>query len=218
MYKRSTAFATAIRERKRQHALVLFPSSLFYLCDEDIEINGGIDYNEHFNLEDDITVGKAVESDISVSLINREKLLQHINYDEEFKAYLGVETEVGGKLNFPFQPGADLVVMLPGSPRAEVLSFKSGQARVWMRGRAYTLNGAPKAVYVLENRVYIYGDNGECLNAFERDGLALKTIAAPKAHEIIKYKVRKNGYTAHTFADNGLATYRVTKNSGICRP
>ena len=90
MYPASNAFHTAVANRKPQKALLIFPDCVF--TNDDISVDNGIEFNDYFNIEDDISIGQTPSNEVSFTLFNDDRLLNNYTFGD-FLATLGVLTK-----------------------------------------------------------------------------------------------------------------------------
>ena len=89
MYSASSAFHQAVKNGNPQKPLLIFSNR--YFTDYDIDVTAGIEFNEYFNTEDDISIGQTLSNEISFTLINEDRSLNDFAFGQ-FKALLGVRT------------------------------------------------------------------------------------------------------------------------------
>ena len=87
MYPCSADFHTAVRNGNPQKALLIFSDCVF--TNDDINVENGIQFNDYFNLEEDIAIGQTPSNEISFSLFNDDRLLNNYGFGD-FIATLGV--------------------------------------------------------------------------------------------------------------------------------
>ena len=87
MYNASAAFHQAVADGEPQIAMLIFYDAVF--TNEDIDVTAGLQFNEYFNLEEDIAIGQALSNELSFTLFNDERLLNDYKFGE-FIATLGV--------------------------------------------------------------------------------------------------------------------------------
>ena len=81
---------SAILAGKPTHARLVFPVQTITLTDDDISADGGIVINSLLNPDTDLTMGKAVASELIVRLINGS-IFNGFDWTEEFHIDFGVE-------------------------------------------------------------------------------------------------------------------------------
>ena len=89
MYSASNAFHTAVAQGKHQIALLIFDDAVF--TNDDIDVQRGIEFNDYFNMNEDISIGQALSNEISFSIFNDSGLLDNYAFGD-FTATIGVET------------------------------------------------------------------------------------------------------------------------------
>lgn len=87
----SAAWKNAIKNKAKQKILLEFPD--ITLTNDDISMEGGLEYTEVLNGDTDVNMGRAVMSSLSVRLINKGQIPDSI-YTSEFIAKIGVD--IGG--------------------------------------------------------------------------------------------------------------------------
>ncbi len=188
MYAGTAAFAEAIRNRRAQHALALFPS--FCLEDEDISADGGISFCEYLNTDEDLTMGKAMQSEISLSLVNRDGHLSELDFTEAFTFYLGTET-TDERVSHTVPSGNDLAIIMDADGiAAQVYASTSGQSIV-CGTTAYAVSAAPRALLAHDRKLYVGGESG-LIAAYELlDDGTLNALALPALNEAMSAKFRR---------------------------
>ena len=87
MYPASADFHRAVANGNEQKALLIFSDCVF--DDDDISVENGIEFNDYFNTEEDLSIGQATSNEISFSLFNDDRLLNDYEFGD-FLATLGV--------------------------------------------------------------------------------------------------------------------------------
>ena len=88
MYSASNAFHQAVANNAHQIAMLIFDDTVF--TNEDINVTKGIEFNDYFNTEEDLSIGKALSNEISFSLFNDDRLLNDYAFGL-FTATIGVQ-------------------------------------------------------------------------------------------------------------------------------
>lgn len=88
MYPASNAFHEAVANGNEQMALMIFDDCVF--TNDDINIASGINFNDTFNAQDDISIGQTLSNSISFSVFNDNELLNSYEFGK-FTATLGVK-------------------------------------------------------------------------------------------------------------------------------
>lgn len=73
MYPVSEAFHEAVANGSKQLAMMIFPDCVF--TNEDINVSRGIQFDDHFNTETDLSIGQTPSNSVSFSLFNDNGLL-----------------------------------------------------------------------------------------------------------------------------------------------
>lgn len=112
MYPASSKFHTAVANGAPQVALLIFDrgstdAELAVFTNDDINVSAGIEFNDYFNAEEDLTIGQALSNEISFNLFNDSRLLNNYEFGE-YTATIGAltgETETTGH-EFPYVQSA----------------------------------------------------------------------------------------------------------------
>ena len=97
MYPASREFHQAVADGAHQIALLIFDrgsddEDLAVFTNDDINVSAGIEFNDYFNTEEDLTIGQALSNEISFNLFNDKGLLDDYEFGE-FTATMGVLVE-----------------------------------------------------------------------------------------------------------------------------
>ena len=97
MYPASNDFHNAVANGAHQIALLLFDhgnanEELAVFTNDDINVSAGIEFNDYFNTEEDLTIGQALSNEISFNLFNDKGLLDDYEFGE-FTATIGALTD-----------------------------------------------------------------------------------------------------------------------------
>lgn len=87
LYEASSAFHQAVANQQEQKALLIFSDCLF--TNDDLDVDSGLEFQDHFNMEEDIFIGQALSNELHFSLFNDDRLLNNYKFGE-FLATLGV--------------------------------------------------------------------------------------------------------------------------------
>lgn len=169
MYTPNEYFHEALANGNPQVAILTFSDAVF--TNTDINVEEGIRFNEHFNMEKDISIGQALSSEIEFTLFNDARDLNNYEFGE-FRAFLGVQSE--DTYYSPMNRGV----------RAKVGSYTWAYSN---NNQTLTLNNtavSPQPVFqvtgivLLDGYAYIFGTNNRYL-VYTIDGQASqKTISA----------------------------------------
>jgi len=88
MYPCSQAYHNAVASNAHQMALLIFSDAVF--TNADIDVSGGIEFNDYFNTEEDLSIGQVPSNEISFALFNDAGLLNSYVFGE-FTALIGVQ-------------------------------------------------------------------------------------------------------------------------------
>lgn len=155
MYACSDAFHTAVANGNEQKALLIFSDCVF--TDDDISVENGIEFQDYFNAETDLSIGQALSNEISFTLFNDDRLLNNYEFGD-FIATIGVHIETTTYQQF-----------YPVS----VVTITGNQKNTWSGENEYPFvrrNGQPvqaqpsfpvKALLAYDNKVWAFGINGQ---------------------------------------------------------
>lgn len=87
MYNASSAFHEAVKNGEHQMALLIFKDAVF--SNEDINVDSGIEFRDHFNTSENLSIGQTPSNEISFELFNDDRLLNDYEFGD-FTATLGV--------------------------------------------------------------------------------------------------------------------------------
>jgi len=151
MYSASSAFRQAVANGNPQMALLLFPDCVF--SNRDLDMEKGIEFNDYFNTEDDLTVGLTPSNEISFSILNADRLLNDYEFGE-FTATIGVMTARSG-----YQQSGNARVMIGN----DLYVGNTNYPYITRNGNImdYQPNFAVRSFLVNGNRMYAFGDNGK---------------------------------------------------------
>lgn len=88
MYEASNAFHEAVRNGNHQMPLLIFADAVF--TQSDLDVDSGIEFDDNFNMENDLAIGQATSNEIRFTLFNDDRLLNDYEFGE-FVATLGVQ-------------------------------------------------------------------------------------------------------------------------------
>ena len=88
MYSASSAFHQAVANGAHQIALLIFNDAVF--TNDDINVSAGIEFNDYFNTEEDLSIGQALSNEISFSIFNDSGLLDDYAFGD-FTATIGAQ-------------------------------------------------------------------------------------------------------------------------------
>lgn len=88
MYQASEAFHYAVKTGAHQIPLLIFDDAVFSV--DDINVSNGIEFNDYFNTEVNMSIGQALSNELSFNLFNDEGLLNDYEFGD-FLATLGAQ-------------------------------------------------------------------------------------------------------------------------------
>jgi len=90
MYTASNEFHEAVANGAPQIAMLVFSDAIF--TNSDIDVEAGIELDEYFGTEEDITIGQALSNELRFTLFNDSRLLNDYAFGE-FNAYIGARVD-----------------------------------------------------------------------------------------------------------------------------
>ena len=160
MYSASTAFHNAVAQGKPQMALFAFDDAVF--TNSDIDVSAGIEFNDYFCTEEDITIGQALSNELIFGLFNDKRLLNDYEFGD-FTALLGVQTGTGTYTNGNYVYAKTGTVEWTGYTTTPYLK-RAGTAV------SSQPNFPVKCIIIYGNYVYAFGDND--FKAYTKSGSA----------------------------------------------
>lgn len=88
MYSASNAFHNAVKNDAHQIALLIFDDAVF--TNDDIVVENGIEFNDYFNTDENLSIGQALSNEISFSIFNDPRLLNNYTFGD-FTATIGAQ-------------------------------------------------------------------------------------------------------------------------------
>ena len=88
MYQASEAFHYAVQTGAHQIPLLIFEDAVF--ASADINVSAGIEFNDYFNTEVDLSIGQALSNELSFNLFNDSGLLNEYEFGD-FVATIGAQ-------------------------------------------------------------------------------------------------------------------------------
>lgn len=152
MYACSEAFHEAVANGNDQKAMLIFSDCVF--TDSDINVDGGIEFHDYFNTEEDLSIGQALSNEISFGLFNDDRLLNDYAFGD-FTATLGVLVRTGTYQQF----GS---VMIRSSYTGA--DYIGSNDYPYIRRNSVTLNPQPsfavKSILIYDGNVWCFSDDG----------------------------------------------------------
>lgn len=150
MYSASSAFHNAVANGAHQIAMLIFDDCVF--TNDDINVSKGIEFNDYFNTEEDLSIGQALSNEISFSLFNDGRLLNDYGFGD-FLATIGVQT---GKATYQ-QYGS---VMM----NTNYASWIGSDTYPFVRRNGTAVSVQPsfavKSMLGYDGKVWVFSDNG----------------------------------------------------------
>lgn len=190
MYQASSAFHDAVANGNKQKAMLIFDDAVF--TSEDIDVETGIEFNEYFNAEEDLTMGQALSNEISFALFNDNRYLNNYGFGE-FIATLGVQISTGQYIH------DRTVVIETGNAKYVGMSTSPYLTR---NGNAL---GTPPTFAVqsllgYNGKVYAFGRNGE--HKVYNDSTGADITGSNPLNTFMQHKVMKWGGNGYVYDKN----------------
>ena len=183
--------AEAIREKRPQCALVTFPALPVVFTTEDIAVSGGICFEEMLNGDENLNMGRAVQSSISISLINDNGLLHGFDYSKEFDASIGVELLEDFAYGNTTVSGATLALLAGSDESILRIEASESSTSIYANGTAYSVGGNPLSLAIIDGKLYVIGVGGVVLRAYIVNASSLSATSIPSFCDFMKDKFAK---------------------------
>ena len=166
MYSASSEFHQAVANGAHQIALLIFDDAVF--TNDDLNVSVGIEFNDYFNTEEDLTIGTALSNELSFTLFNDSGLLNDYEFGN-FLATIGAQiskTTVTANGTVQIDTGENTYVANSSSPY------------LTRNGSAVADQPGSKVVSMLlyDGTVYCGLADGTCIGYDDSDG-SLKDIS-----------------------------------------
>ena len=150
MYAASQDFHNAVAAGNHQMPLLIFKDAVF--TESDIDVEDGIQFDDYFNIEEDISVGQVPSNELRFTLFNDDRLLNNYGFGE-FTATLGVM--IGTKNYQQFSP----VKVITGYGE-----WQGFDEYPFIRKDGRIISAQPsfavKSMLAYNGKVWVFSDNG----------------------------------------------------------
>lgn len=156
MYAASADFHRAVAAGNHQMPLLIFKDAVF--TEQDIDVEEGLQFDDYFNIEEDISVGQVPSNELRFTLFNDDRLLNDYGFGE-FTGTLGVM--IGTKNYQQFAP----VKVITGYGE-----WQGFDEYPFIRKDGRVLSAQPgfavKSLLAYDGKVWAFSDNGRyvCYN------------------------------------------------------
>jgi len=198
MYLASDAFHEAVANGNDQMALLIFPDAIF--TNDDIDVDAGVELDDYFNTEEEISIGQALSNELRFNLFNDKRLLNDYEFGE-FKATLGVmisAEDVTMSGNCMIQDGSDIYVGRNSSPYLRKNGSAMANAPTW----------AVKGMLSLNGKLYCFGENNNVKVFNESTGAVIQETV----NAFMLDKAKRNFWMCGTRYDSEEQTLTIWKN------
>lgn len=160
MYAASDAFHKAVKNGEPQMPLLIFKDAVF--TERDIDVDTGIEFDDNFNLEENLSIGQATSNEIRFTLFNDDRLLNNYTFGE-FTATLGVQIST--------QTYTQQAPLTLNTNNAQYLGYES-YPFIRRDGTALSVQPsfAPKTMLGYDNKVYVFDENSHYAVYDDRTG------------------------------------------------
>lgn len=163
MYAASQAFHNAVAANNPQMPLLIFKDAVF--TERDVDVDTGIEFDDYFNLEEDIAIGQTPSNEIRFTLFNDDRLLNNYEFGE-FVATIGVLTGT----NVYQQTGSVMI-----SSAYTGANYIGSNDYPFIRRNNAALNPQPsfavKSILIYDGRVWCFGEDGRYAVYRDADGV-----------------------------------------------
>lgn len=195
MYAASQAFHDAVKNGNDQMPLLIFQDAVF--SSGDIDVDTGIEFDDNFNMEEDIAIGQATSNEIRFTLINDLGLLNDFEFGE-FVATLGVQ--IGTTTYHQYGP-----VMMT----TEQAEYVSNSSRPYLKRNGTALAVQPdsrvQSMMAWNGKVYVFTESGnpkvydDATGADITNANPLNDFMLNKGERLTGYGYYLNGNILHEF-------------------
>ena len=165
MYAASQAFHDAVRNGNHQMPLLIFNDAVF--TQTEIDVDMGIEFDDNFNMEEDMAIGQATSNEIRFTLINASHDLDNYEFGE-FIATIGVEI---GRTQYTHSGTVKIT-----TPNA---TYIGNSTTPYITRNGVTLTRQPTfpvmSLMYYDNLVWCFGSNGEYAIFNDTTGLNVTT-------------------------------------------
>ena len=196
MYPCSNAFHEAVKNGNEQKLLLIFSDVVF--TNEDIDADAGLEFDDTFFTDADITIGTASSNEIRFTLFNDDRHLNSYEFGE-FTATLGVYLD-----SARYEPAGNVMI------QTTYASFVGSVEAPFL-----TMNGVPVAVQpgfavtsllAYDARVWAFGSEGQCAAYNGMTGEKIRWTI----HPFMAAKVKRWSGTGYVY-DGGMPVSGVTQ-------
>lgn len=165
MYAASQAFHEAVKNGNHQMPLLIFEDSVF--TQSEIDVDMGIEFDDNFNMEEDMAIGQATSNEIRFTLINDNHALDDYEFGE-FIATIGVEIS-----RSQYAHSGNVTITTPNA------TYVGRSSSPYITRNGVTLTRQPTfavmSLMYYENLVWCFGSNGEYAIFNDTTGLNVTT-------------------------------------------
>lgn len=162
MYDASGAFHTAVATGAPQKALLIFNDAIF--TNMDIDVEHGIEMDDYFNTEEDLTIGQALSNEIRFNIFNDDRLLNDYKFGE-FTATIGARIGTG-----VYSDNAQAIVYQDDN------IWRGRNTSPYLTRNSVAVSSQPtfpvRAIGILDDKVFAFGTSGR-YKAYNLAGTAI---------------------------------------------
>lgn len=179
MYNASAAFHQAVADGEPQIAMLIFYDAVF--TNEDIDVTAGLQFNEYFNLEEDIAIGQALSNELSFTLFNDERLLNDYKFGE-FIATLGVLINTS---TYVQTDGVKIETKYGTWVGTDVYPYVKKNGSAVSSQPSFPV----RSIMCYNERVFVFADDGRC-DVYDDSTATNVTQFSPRPGAFMKNKVK----------------------------
>lgn len=207
MIARDAAFHSAIRAGNEQCVLIRMPDTSTFLTNEDIA-EGGLSFTESVNPETNLTMGRAVQSEISLELLN-DGLLQNVGFDGEIDVRLGVKTD--DRVEDVSVPAGAMLMCV--SEDGNVIAAHSNWDHLVIDGENYDLPDGLRAylLTMVGDELYVIGKDGAMIARYSVTANAVNELPTFSLSAFMRSKLARlaEKCVCHRISEYERFDYRV---------
>lgn len=207
MIARDAAFHSAIRAGNEQCVLIRMPDTSTFLTNEDIA-EGGLSFTESVNPETNLTMGRAVQSEISMELLN-DGLLQNVGFDGEIDVRLGVKTD--DRVEDVSVPAGAMLMCV--SEDGNVIAAHTNWDHLVIDGENYDLPDNLRAylLMMMGDELYVVGKDGAMIARYSVTANAVNELPTFSLSAFMRSKLARlaEKCVCHRISEYERFDYRV---------
>lgn len=187
MYPASADFHNAVKNGNPQMPLLIFPDAVFTAGD--IDVNAGIEFDDLFNTEENISIGQALMNNIRFTLFNDNQLLNDYEFGQ-FIATIGVRISVSNYTN-------EGIITVESGDNTYVATAESPYLTRNGSSMATAPSGEIANIIIYDDKVYCFQTDGTVIVYKDSTGEKLTVTVPAFMSEKFKREFRYGAYFAN---------------------